>query len=220
MSHKNETLSAFVDAELTKAENKEQISEATSDVNARYRLQRYQLIGDMMRGETGDAVQLDFAAQVSAKIALLEPLTKSSKLETEKSSEGFFSQWLKPLGGLAVAASVAWVAVISLQSLSNVESLTGEFTQKADEIAQVVPQADVSEQVNRLAQLPVAANVLTVSTPVLMQRGNHSQWTTAQSHAVSQTKLNAYLVTHTEFSPSMKGLMPQARVAGFDVNPK
>jgi hypothetical protein len=31
-----------------------------------------------------------------------------------------------------------------------------------------------------------------------------------------QQKLNAYLVNHTEYSNSMQGLIPQARVAGFD----
>jgi hypothetical protein len=33
---------------------------------------------------------------------------------------------------------------------------------------------------------------------------------------VLQQKLNAYLVNHTEYSNSMQGLIPQARVAGFD----
>ena len=31
-----------------------------------------------------------------------------------------------------------------------------------------------------------------------------------------QQKLNGYLVNHTEYSNSMQGLIPQARVAGFD----
>ncbi len=31
-----------------------------------------------------------------------------------------------------------------------------------------------------------------------------------------QQKLNAYLVNHTEHPSSMQGLIPQARVAGFD----
>jgi len=216
----NETFSAFIDAELTQAETNEQLSEAVSDVNVRYRMQRYQLMGDTMRGEIGEAVQLDFAAQISAQIAQLEPLSKSTHTEAEKESVSFLAKWLKPLSGFAVAASVAWVAVISLQSLTNVDTLTGEFTQKADEIAQIAPQTDVSEQVNRLAQLPVAANILSVSTPVLTQGSNYSQWTTAKSQAISQAKLNAYLVTHTEYSTSMQGIMPQARVAGFDVNPK
>jgi len=221
MTKTNETFSAFIDAELTTAESNEQISDASQDVNLQYRMRRYHLIGDIMRQEAGDNIQLDFAAKISAEIAQLEPLVKPSHVKVDTAeSVSIFSRWFKPLSGFAVAASVAWVAVISLQSLVNVDSRTGVLTQKANEIALTAPQVDVSEQVNQLAQLPVISNIVSVSAPVLTQSNpNNMHWSSAQSQAVSQAKLNAYLVTHTEYSTSMQGMIPQARVAGFDVNP-
>lgn len=220
MKNTNETFSAFIDSELTTSESNEQISDASQDVNLRYRMQRYHLIGDIMRQEVGQSVQLDFAAKISANIAQLEPLTKPSTVNIATPKPvSLFSRWFKPLTGFAVAASVAWVAVISLQSLINVDSRTGEFTQQANKIALSSPQVDVSEQVNQLAKLPVLSNVVTVSTPVLTNTNpNKMHWSTAQSQSVSQNKLNAYLVTHTEYSGSMQGMIPQARVAGFDIN--
>ncbi|MFT5398507.1 MAG: hypothetical protein ACI8XW_001297, partial [Gammaproteobacteria bacterium] len=42
------------------------------------------------------------------------------------------------------------------------------------------------------------------------------RWKVEKSNPQIQQKLNAYLVNHTEYSNSMQGLIPQARVAGFD----
>ena len=224
MTNTNETLSAFIDSELTTGESNEQINEVSNDVNARYRMQRYQLMGDMMRQEAGDAVNFSFASQISAKIAQLEPLPKTMDVPCEKveiESAGFLTRWFRPVTGLAVAASVALVAVVSLQGLMNVDSRTGEFTQQANEIALSVPaaQTDVSDQVNLLAQLPVVSNRINVSAPVIVNPlQNKLQWRTEQSQSVSQAKLNAYLVTHTEYSSSMQGMVSQARVAGYDVS--
>ncbi len=221
MTQTDETFSAFVDSELTTAETNEQITEASSDVNVRYRMQRYQLIGDIMRQEAGDVVKLDFVAQISAKIEQLEPVPKAAaSVPLTKTKEPFWERWFKPVTGVVIAASVAWVAVISLQSLVVVDSGTGDLTKQANEIALTEPQKDVSEQVNQLAQLPAFSNALSVSAPVRFNPGqDRLHWTSSQSQDVSQAKLNAYLVTHTEYSNSMQGMIPQARVAGFDVNP-
>ena len=42
------------------------------------------------------------------------------------------------------------------------------------------------------------------------------RWKVGKEAPALQQKLNAYLVNHTENSHSMQGLIPQARVAGFD----
>lgn len=221
MTKNNETFSAFIDSELTTDESNEQISETSQDVNLRYRMQRYQMIGDVMRGDAGESLSFDLAAKISADIAQLEPLNKPNKsphIEVAK-SESLLTRWFKPLSGLAVAASVAWVAVISLQGLMGVDSRTNEFAQHADKIAVAAPQAGVSLQVDRLAQLPVQTNRVSVASPVLTQSAQDQlHWSSANSQAISQAKLNSYLVTHTEYSTSMQGMIPQARVAGFDVN--
>ena len=42
------------------------------------------------------------------------------------------------------------------------------------------------------------------------------RWKLQNESPMVQQKLNSYLVNHTEYSNSMQGLIPQARVAGFD----
>lgn len=230
MTNRNEIFSAFLDSELSTDESNEQIGEASQDVNLRYRMHRYQMIGDVMRGGMNESLALDFETKISAEIAQLEPLSIEpldieplNKPAVPQSTQpvapaGFFTQWFKPLSGIAVVASVAWLAVISLQSVMNVDSRTSEFAQHADKIA-VAPQTDVSEQVQRLAQLPVQINRVVVSSPTLLNPvQNQLYWSSAKTQAISQSKLNSYLVTHTEYSTSMQGMIPQVRVAGFDVS--
>jgi hypothetical protein len=59
----------------------------------------------------------------------------------------------------------------------------------------------------------VAGAAVTVSTRV---GADGTRWKMQNESPVLQQKLNAYLVNHTEYSNSMQGLIPQARVAGFD----
>lgn len=209
-----EAFSAFIDNELTDSERNEQINKASSDVNMRYRMHRYSIIGDVMRGEASDKVALDFSAQVSAKIAQLDSSSSPVVEKEQVSRVSYLANWFKPLTGLAIAASVAWVAVISVQGV-----LQTELSNSQDQLAQTEsqPQSEVSKQVEYLAQLPVFSSAVPVSSNVTTLN-NQLQWSNGQSQAVSQSKLNAYLVTHTEYSSSMQGLIPQARVAGFDVN--
>ncbi|MBL7005087.1 MAG: sigma-E factor negative regulatory protein [Gammaproteobacteria bacterium] len=215
MTNSNETFSAFLDDELTDAERNEQITESTADVNLRYRMQRYQMIGDVMRGDSKEVASLDFVSKVSAQIEQLEPLKSANQPVEEEQTERFFSRWFKPVSSLAIAASVAWVAVVSFESVMQVDDV-----QSVDQVATVTPQTDVSRQVERLASMPVISNVVQVSgaSPVLghVQQG---QWSSRSKQSVSQAKLNAFLVNHTEHSNSMQGMIPQARVAGFDSNP-
>jgi hypothetical protein len=44
---------------------------------------------------------------------------------------------------------------------------------------------------------------------------NGMHWKVISDAPALERKLNAYLVNHTEYSKSMQGLIPQARVAGY-----
>jgi len=54
------------------------------------------------------------------------------------------------------------------------------------------------------------------AVPVSSRVQSGTRWKLEQESPVLQRKLNAYLVNHTEYSSSIQGLIPQARVAGFD----
>jgi len=109
---------------------------------------------------------------------------------------------LKPFAGLAVAASVAIVTVALWQPLKQ-ESGQGESGLVA---------AD-QQKIQQLARQQVPGGVVTASTRV---QPLGMRWKVERDMPELQQKLNAYLVTHTEYSNSMQSLIPQARVAGFD----
>ena len=102
-------LSAFIDNEVG--------PEALSQVGAADPLlHRYQLIGEAIRGQVSDAAMVDVSAQVKLAIEN-EPAhgvaQQQSSTKTVNSRSWFdISVWMRPLGGMAVAASVAIVMVM------------------------------------------------------------------------------------------------------------
>jgi hypothetical protein len=41
-------------------------------------------------------------------------------------------------------------------------------------------------------------------------------WKIKRNEPDVQSKLNTYLINHNEYAPSVNGIIPQARVVGFD----
>ena len=109
---------------------------------------------------------------------------------------------MTPWAGVAVAGSVAMRTVALWQPLKQEsgqldDSLVSADQQKIQQLAgQQIPGGAV----------PVATRVQTLGL----------RWKVEHESPGMQQKLNAYLVNHTEQSNSMQGLIPQARVAGFD----
>lgn len=85
-------------------------------------LHRYQLIGDAIKGNLCDASLIDVSAQVRLAIesepAHSADAVKAERVKTTPQSSARswfdFSGWLRPMGGVAVAASVAVVMVMVL----------------------------------------------------------------------------------------------------------
>jgi len=74
--------------------------------------------------------------------------------------------------------------------------------------------ANVDQQkIQQLAGQQFQGGAVPVSTRV---QTLGMRWKVEHESPGMQQKLNAYLVNHTEQSNSMQGLIPQARVAGFD----
>ena len=109
---------------------------------------------------------------------------------------------LKPFAGLAVAASVAMVTVALWQPLKQESGQNDASLVSADQ-----------QKIQQLAKQRIKGGVVTASTRV---QPLGMRWKVERETPGLQQKLNAYLVTHTEYSNSMQSLIPQARVAGFD----
>ena len=202
MKQENEKLSVLLDDDPDGVINTV-VDEVVADLNLQYQMRRYQIIGEVMRNELPAAIDTGFHADVMARISDED----ASALVTAGAAVGrggasvAARAWFRPVAGLAVAASVAVVTVALWQPLQKQESGANEALVSADE-----------KKIQQLASQKIAGGAVPASTslePV-------TRWKMENESAVLQQKLNAYLVNHTEYSNSMQGLIPQARVAGFD----
>ena len=188
--------------------NRESISvldEVLSDVNLQYEMRRYRMIGETIRHELPDHIDTEFSVGVMAEINRIENNDSSMiKLsETESAPSLWAWPFLKPIAGLAIAASVAIVSVTLWQSV-NIGPQTGQVTDQLVNIDQ--------QKIQQLANQPLQLDAVTVSSKI----NEGMRWKVINGNAAMQQKLNGYLINHTEYSNSIQGLIPQARVAGFD----
>ena len=205
MTDSDEKLSYLLD-EYSTDEDGTDLDEVLGDVNLQYRARRYRMIGEVMRQELPASVDTGFHASVMAKIraeAVVPRALPGDRLPANSPRASMFD-WvrLKPFAGLAVAAAVAVFTVVLWQPLKR-ETGQSDYTQanaadqqKLDDLTGKPPQGVV----------PVSTRVQPLGT----------RWKIDGEIPGLQEKLNAYLVNHTEYSNSVQGLIPQARVAGFD----
>ena len=102
----NEQLSALVDDELPGSEHDLLLRRIESDDQLYQRLSRYQLISDALQSHLPERVDPAFSRRVKVLLRSEPALSRYSRLAT----------LARPAAGLAVAASVAVMAVMSLQS--------------------------------------------------------------------------------------------------------
>ena len=182
------------------------LDEVIGDVNLQYRTRRYRMIGEAMRHELPPAIDTGFHSAVMARIDdQAEAQTHSPRAQSpqQPAAKRSVLSWVtRPLAGLAVATSVALVTVALWQPPEPEPGQPGDSLVSAD---QRKIQQLVEPQIQSVA-VPVSTRVQTLGM----------RWKVEHESPGMQQKLNAYLVNHTEHSNSMQGLIPQARVAGFD----
>jgi negative regulator of sigma E activity len=212
MNEQKEQLSAIMDDFHASDDEQKVIDELLSDVNQRITLSRYQLIGDTLRNEIPERIKPGFAADVMSHIAQEPSLNVPvQKQQTGLSATAGLWSWLfKPVAGLAVAAAVAVVTISIFQT-------TPQIDNQVDQLAKAEAEANQA-RVEMLAQIPVIQNnAQRVSTNAPVRKlVNGMNWKIKRNEPAMQNKLNIYLINHNEYSNSMSGIIPQARVVGFD----
>ena len=217
MNEQRENLSSLLDDYSSVESDQSLLDEVLKDVNQRYTLRRYQLMGDVMRNDAPTRIKLDFAAEVMAQIEQEPALSVSADAvsqaapEASRKSSWFWSVLFKPVAGVAVAATVAFVAVTSVQQMKGPET--------ADQVAQNdMVDAATDAKVQQLASIPALSAPVQVSVngQHKTQHRNGMNWKVRRGEPAFQKKLNTYLINHNEFSKSMQGIIPQVRVVGFD----
>ena len=200
MSKRKEKISAFLDDDMHRDELMSFSLSAEED-DAKVAL-RYQMFGDALRGEMSESSFVDvshavrealadenIADQMDAVRTAAMSTTRSESSVSEKS--GFFdlSAWFKPVAGMAVAASVAVVMVVTVTGQDN------------------------------LGGSPVATNVETspAAQPAvqLAAEGNFIKNKAIDDKA---TDLDPYINQHLEFAThdALQGRLPYVRAVSFE----
>ncbi len=192
-----ERISALVDGESGAFEARRLARELTTNEALRKRWARYHLIGDALRDELPPRIPKDFSAQVMARIHGEMPGYDNSLVTTR-------SRWIKPLAGLGIAASVAAVSVLLLQTLTS-----HSVSHTPVEVA-VTPTQSIS---NPKATTVAAVRDSTDAAPTAIQPGP-DDFKTLEVNIVD-SRMDSYLATHAEFA-SQPFPLPEVRVVGFD----
>ncbi len=185
----NEKVSALMDGDLAGSDAQDVIHDLKQSAELRQCWERYHLIGDALRNNLPPVVRHDLASRISAAIEAdtSQPLpTVVPFVSRQKNKPAPF--FLKPLAGLAIAASVAAVAVVS-------------FDMGGDVAPAVQTMAAAPAQMQGVNRLPVSVTPLVVD------------------EAAAQSRLNDYLVNHSQYSTVMQGeMLPSARIVGYNPN--
>ena len=160
-----EQLSACLDGQLPEGELDLMLKRVQRDRELRRTLDSYSLIGESLRGNAVRASS-GFADRISEAIAA-EPALHGAPMHLPRER---MMRWLRPVGGLAVAASVAAVAVLSFRPPTSAD-------QHVARIVTDTPQPDDAS-----ASYTVPTNV---------DRG---------TAFVPAARLTNYVVAHSEYS--------------------
>lgn len=185
MNDTTDKLSTLMDGELRDADKL--LDQLANNKEMKQAWQRYHLARDAIKGQLSDFPGLDVSAAVHESLksepVILTPIWK-------RMNPRFV---MKQVAGLAVAAAVGTIAVLSVQQ------------------AQITtPGNNTIAQVNNQ---PVKSQ-LASSTGQIRQV---SFTTREKLDAAVESKLSGYLVNHNEFSNTvrMSGVMPYTRIVGY-----
>jgi negative regulator of sigma E activity len=172
-------LSAMFDNELPAAECELLARRLSRDEDLKARWGRYAAIGATIRAEGGIRLNSDLARRVSTVISS-EPAVVAEPVRTR--AQKVAPRWWMPVGGVAVAASVAAAAILFLRYES--PSQGGQLA------AQAVPPAASQTLVARGVDNTQAAAPDSYVVPKTLPRRS----------IVPSTQLANYVVAHSEFS--------------------
>jgi len=172
-------LSAMFDDELPAAECELLARRLSRDEELRARWSRYAAIGATIRAEGGARLNAELARRVSVAISSEPPVVaepESDSPRSRPSSRWFGSRLWAPVGGVAVAASVAAAAILWVR-----------FESPPDSQTLAVSSTTGGEGVGQSADSLVAPSYVVPKT--LPRRS-----------IVPSTQLANYVVAHSEFS--------------------
>ena len=214
----DEKISALMDGDLSANEIDETLNQLCAEESLREQWQRMHLTRDAMQGESTDNyLGSNFSAGVMAALqdeqipvvvddANVVSVDFAGKQKTAKASPS----WMRPVAGLAVAASVAMVSVVALKLI-----------QEPNDIA--LPAIADAGQESGFIQDNTAQVAFQTTTSADFKRVNNTgtYWVVDKEKVRDselESHLNSYLSDHIEFATmrNVGGMLPYSKLVGYD----
>ena len=192
-----EEMSALVDGELELRSTREAIDVLLQSDELQLHWSRCHVLRDVLRHkvypDAGDQLRDRVRAQLADE-ALHFPARRLMPLRCRHA--------LKPVAGLALAASVAVVAILAVRGPQQLPGAPQTVQAPATRVA-----AGTASTI-----IPVSTTAEHAIRPAALKR---LQWNTTEPAVAN--RLNAYLVNHSEYlGGPMSGMHPYARIVGYD----
>ena len=200
-SDANEEISAFVDGELRGPARARIVGRLYGDSELRRAWERFHLIGDTVR-KVGP---VPGAGSIAGKVG--EAVSGERIVPTRRRAR---RPGVGPLPGLALAASVAAVAILGIRSFDGdgAQRPAAEIPQQQESVAG--PVASATDPVIPDPARPGAATAVRHPRP----ESARLRWNDAAPDA--EARLNTYLVNHNEYAGhGVRGVLPYVRVVGY-----
>lgn len=214
----DEKISALMDGDLSANETGEVINKLCADELLREQWQRLHLVRDVLQGESPtNHLGSDFSAGVMAVLEndetpVLEDNTNVVPVDfaAKQKAPKFTPSWMRPVAGLAVAASVAMVSVVGLRYFQEPNDAGLALLADAEQNTGFVTET--------VAQLPYQP-----SSNADFKRVNNTgtYWIVDKERvrdAELESHLNSYLSDHIEFATmrNVGGMLPYSKLVGYD----
>jgi len=200
----NEQLSALLDNNLNEQQLDSYMQDLKRDPIADAETsQRYRLMGDVMRDELDQSSFMDIGSAVHRAIeqeASHNELPAAKKQYNGFSLSSLVSDWVKPLTGMAVAASVATVTLLTFNTLQSADD-AGQPAQLAKSMPVEIER--VNSEISRNVQVASTLNI-------------------SKNSPEQQKQLNQYMLKHSGYASqsTMQGMMPYVRAADVKTHEK
>ena len=213
-----EHLSSLLDDEAGSFEQRRVFDELKGDDALCQKLSCYALIGETMRSGSsqGQVVGENFLSGIHDEISN-EPEYHNIQLENNPKSVKSNS-WLRPVGGFAMAASVAAIAVLGFQNyqLANQQDLG---SQSIDQTSLINAQSKPSKPKEQLSVVDMkSAKVVSAATlereTIAANDSNVSDISYQQADASTRSFLKRYVDSHMQYA-STTAFVPSVRVIAY-----
>lgn len=208
-----EQISSLVDGELDSIDPQLAIASMVADQKERLRWERYHLISDALKRELPVIIDSQLASRVMAELHN-EPTVLAPHSHPASTAKSTFT---KRLAGLAVAASVATIAVFGAQMLYRQE---GIMPAKQYAQAPAVNNTEIASMAGAEAGSPVIASPAMSSAAI--PQGNIQNFAqtlntptlAADTDIQNNPYINKYLLDHNQYAVRgvAPGVMPYVRI--------